>query len=126
MKESKAAIAVANEVLATLGNNQIPNIEKIVKGKGYSKNTARAGIVQKTKSYQSVIQPFVQKLIEERERAIDAMRGKISKAKYRDLTDAIDKLTKNVQLLTGGATSNLAIGVKKLTDDELQNLAEGS
>lgn len=126
MKQSLAARQVAEEVLGTIGRGKIPNITKIAVKKGYSFKTADRGQVQKTKTYQSVIRPFVEKLEIERQRAIDAMAGMISKAKYRDLTDAIDKLTKNHQLLTGGATANVAHGVKLLSDDDLVNIAEGS
>lgn len=125
MKESQAAKQVAREVLETIGKGEIPNISKIAVKKGYSPTTAGSGLVTKTKSYQRVIAPFVVKLEQERERAINALKGKIGKAKYRDLVDAIDKLTKNHQLLTGGATANVALGVKKLKDDELERIAEG-
>src|SRR5438552_2798723 len=122
---SEAAKAVAHEVIATLGKSRRPVLSKIGRKKGYSPHTADTPKnITETKSYQSVMQPFVQKMVAERDRAIEAMAGKISKAKYRDLTDSIDKLTKNIQLLTGGSTQNIAIGVKKLTDDELQKLTE--
>lgn len=125
MKQSAAARQVAFDVLETVGKGQIPNITKIAVKRGYSLKSANRGRVTQTKTYKDTITPFVQKLEKERMRAIDAMKGKISKAKYRDLTDAIDKLTKNHQLLTGGSTANVAIGVKALKDDELQHIAEG-
>lgn len=123
---SIAARQVAEEVLETIGRGEIPSVNKIAPKKGYSKKTAKSGLIQKTKSYQSVVRPFIEKLEIERERAIDAMAGKISKAKYRDLSDAIDKLTKNHQLLTGGSTANVALGVKRMKDDELERIARGS
>lgn len=75
---------------------------------GLSENSARqqsnimAGIKDE-------FEPIVEKMIAERTRAIEAMAGKLSEAKYRDLTDAQDKLTKNIQLLSGKETE------KKLT-----------
>lgn len=123
---SIAAEEVAKEVIDTVRRGKIPNRSKISIKHGYSPQSAKASKAVRTKTYQDTIKPFVQKLEEERERAINDLKGKIGKAKYRDLVDAIDKLTKNHQLLTGGATSNVAIGVKSLKDDELQHIADGS
>lgn len=125
MKESLAARQVAQDVLESLGKGIKPNITKLAIKRGYSPKSAAKGAVTSRKSYKAEIRSFVDRLEEERERAINAMAGTISKAKYRDLTDAIDKLTKNHQLLTGGATANVALGVKKLKDDELERIAEG-
>lgn len=115
MKESLAAKRTALDVLETIGNGEIPNVTKIAIKNGYSPSSATSGIVQKTKSYQSIVKPFADKLAEERERAIDALKGRIGKAKYRDLVDAIDKLTKNHQLLTGGSTENIAVQGVEIT-----------
>lgn len=120
-----AAKQVAQEVIDTVRKGKIPNVGAISVKHGYSVASAKANKAVKTQTYQAAIKPFVQKLEEERERAIDAMAGKIVGAKYRDLSDAIDKLTKNHQLLTGGATANVALGVKKLKDDELIAITEG-
>ena len=125
MKESIAAEQVGYDVLESVRRGKRPNLGKIILKRGYALTTSTVpSQVTKTKSYQGVIKPFVEQLEIERNRAIAAMKGKISKAKYRDLTDAIDKLTKNHQLLTGGATQNIAMGVKHLKDDELAKIAE--
>ena len=124
---SISATQVGYKVLDSLRKGKRPNLGKIIKESGYATTTSTVPTqVTNTKSYKKVVAPFVQKLEIERQRAIDAMKGKISKAKYRDLTDAIDKLTKNHQLLTGGATANVAMGVKRLKDDELEAIANGS
>lgn len=122
---SIAAKEVAREVVGTVGKGKRPNITKIAISKGYSPKTANAGKVQATKTYKAEIAPLVQRLEEERDAIVKALKSKRGKAKYRDLIDGLDKITKNLQLLTGGATSNIAIGVKKLPDDELQRIAEG-
>lgn len=123
---SIAAKAVAEDVLESLRRGKRPILGDIVFKRGYSKKTSlNPKNVTETKTYKATIAPFVEKLEIERQRAIDAMAGKIGKAKYRDLTDAVDKLTKSHQLLTGGATANIAIGVKELKDDELVHIAEG-
>ena len=50
--------------------------------------------------------PIVTEMEQHRNDVVAEMRKKLPKAKYRDLTDALDKLTKNIQLLSGGKTSN--------------------
>lgn len=106
---SIAARQVAQDVLGKIGKGEKPNVTKLAIKRGYSPTTADKGIVQKTKTYQATIKPFIEQLEVERQRAIDQLAGKIDEAKYRDLVDAIDKITKNHQLLTGGSTANVAV-----------------
>ena len=116
---SLAAEQVAKEVLGTIGKGEIPNITKIAIKKGYTPKTANSGQVQKTKTYQSAIRPVVEMLEAERLAILERLPHVRDKAKYRDLTDGLDKITKTHQLLTGGATENIA--VKPLaTLDELR------
>lgn len=103
---SEAAKAVAKEVLETIGKGKKPSVSKIAPKHGYTQTTADSGQIQATKSYKKTIQPVIEQLEIERDRAIKLMKGKISKAKYRDLVDSADKLTKNIQLLNGGKTSS--------------------
>lgn len=110
---SENAKAIAEEVLGTLGRNEKVSVLKIAVKRGMKKKYANSGQIQKTKTYKETIEknkkPILERMIEERDRAIKALKGKISKAKYRDLTDAIDKLTKNIQLLGGKPTERLVI-----------------
>jgi hypothetical protein len=71
------------------------------------------------------LEPIVARLKDHREEIITQMVKKISKAKYRDLTDALDKTTKNIQLLSGKATerpNNVITGLENLTDEQLDEL----
>lgn len=125
---SENAKAVAQEVVKTIGNNRKVVLRQIIKKKGYSPVTAdNPKVVTNTKSYQEVIEPVVKQMEDERLRLVQAISNKnLAKEKYRDLIDGIDKLTKNIQLLSGKATSNVAVGYKNMSDDELYRLAEGS
>ena len=118
---------VAEEVLETIGRGKMPSVNKIAPRNGYPKTTARSGNIQKTKTFQRVIaenkKPLIERLTIERDRALDGMNKKIAKAKYRDLSDAVEKYTKLIQLLTGEATENIAHSIKKLNDAELEHLA---
>ena len=122
---SIAAREVARAVIKEVERGGRPSIIKIAPKKGYSIRTAQSGKIQKTKTFQKEIFPIVASLEIERRRAIEMLPKRIKKAKYRDLVDGIDKFTKNLQLLTGGATQNIALSVRKLSDDELERIANG-
>lgn len=105
---SENAKAVAKEVIKTLGKSRKVSISKIALKKGYSKTTAKTPKnITNTKSYQNEIRPLIVRLEEARNRAVELLETKEGKAKYRDLMDGIDKLTKNIQLLSGKATENV-------------------
>lgn len=123
---SEASLQVAKDVIEKVSKGKIPNKLEIQKKHGYSLSSARAYKGVRTKTYQRAIIPVVASLEIERRRAIEMLPKRIKKAKYRDLVDGIDKFTKNLQLLTGGATSNIALSVRKLSDDELEHIANGS
>ena len=103
---------VAKEVLETVGKGKKVVLGKIIKKNGYAQNTADSPKqVTNTKSFQNVINPIVQRWEKERERITLALENKdLDKEQYRTLVDALDTITKNVQLLTGGKTENNGIG----------------
>ena len=100
---------VAIEVLGTIRKGKKPSVRAIAPKYGYTLSTANSGQIQKTKTYQRTVRPLVEQLEAERQAIMDRLPEVRSKAKYRDLMDGLDKVTKTHQLLTGGATENLAI-----------------
>jgi hypothetical protein len=110
---SENAKNVAKEVLETLGSGTKVSLRKIAKKNGYAQNTADSPKnITETKSYQDIISPVVDKMIAERDRIIAAMSQKdLTKEKHKDLGDTFDKLTKNIQLLNGGKTSNDSVKI---------------
>lgn len=70
---------------------------------GYSEETARqqTGILN---GIREELDPIVAELEAHRTEVLARMRKEFSKARYRDLSDSMDKLTKQVQLLSGKAT----------------------
>lgn len=114
------AKSVAKEVIKAVRVGKKPNVYRIAIEKGYSPQSAKASKPQRTKAYQEVMKPFVDGIEEERAAALQAMKKKRKNAKYRDLGYVIDVLTKNHQLLTGGATSNVALKYQKMSDEELE------
>lgn len=62
---------------------------------------------QKTKAYKKEKQSVVSRLAKLREETIAALESKdLSEEKATTLTEMLDKITKNHQLLTGEATEN--------------------
>jgi phage terminase small subunit len=83
-----------------------------------------AGYSEETAHQQSTIlvgireelDPIARKLEDHREKVIARMAVKLKSATYRDLTDSLDKTTKNIQLLRGKATENIAAKVVYLPE----------
>lgn len=104
------AESVGTEVLKKVRNGKKVIMGEIILAHGYSKTVSTAPTkVTKTKSYQRVIKPLADQLEEERQAIMERLKVTRDKAKYRDLMDGLDKVTKTHQLLTGGATENLAV-----------------
>lgn len=113
---SISATNVAKEVLVSVGNGKRPILRNIIKKNGYAQNTADSPKqVTNTKSYQKVVRPLVEQLEVERQAIMDRLPKVRGKAKYRDLMDGLDKVTKTHQLLTGGATENVAVQGVEIT-----------
>lgn len=114
---SENARAVAEEIIATLGKGGKVSVSAIARRKGYSKSVAKnPKQITETKSFQAVIKPVLERMEEERDRALALLEQRIGKASYRDAVDAVDKLTKNIQLLSGGVTENIAAKVVYLPE----------
>lgn len=112
MAENNASL-VAQEVLKTVGKGRKASLRKIIPKHGYSLSVADSPKkVTKTKAYKAVMQPVIDKWITQRDRLTDELGNKdLSEESLRDVMDAIDKLTKNIQLLNGGKTSNDGIQI---------------
>lgn len=108
-KESVQAKAVAQEVKETVSNGKPVNLRKIQQKHGYTLSSARAMKATRTKTYQREIQPLLKQLEDHRDEILRHMRKKVGKAKYNHLVEALDKVTKNHQLLSGRSTSNTAV-----------------
>src|ERR1041384_7369706 len=108
------ALEVANDVIEEVRIGKIPNLQKIQRKHGYSKQSAKAMKATRTKIYKETIdknrESVISQLEEERQQILVRMKKTRNKAKYRDLTYSLDVVTKNHQLLTGGKTENNGIG----------------
>jgi len=101
---------VAIELIKNIKNNPVVNASELLETVGYTRNTARhkqKTIIQ-SKGVQNELRPVLKKLIEKRELVIKALTGeKIEAEKAKDLVDMLDKLTKNIELLSGRPTENI-------------------
>jgi len=115
---------LVKQILENIGKRGFTKtVEQMMLNSGYSVKMARAqrGIID-SPTIQAELSPIVQGMLKERNAVIKAMGKKRNEAKYRDLTDALDKLTKNIQLLSGKETQQLKItGYEKLKDEELND-----
>jgi hypothetical protein len=84
----------------------------------HQQSTVLAGIRDK-------VDPIVQSLVDHREKVIKQLAKKLPSARYNNLIEAVDKLTKNIQLLSGKPTdrpNTLITGLENLTDDQLDDI----
>lgn len=90
---------------------EFKSYKEIIAANGYSKGIhIHPEKVVKTKSYQSVMEPFVKQLERERQRLMSEMVTRdLSQEEYKTMVEAVDKLTKNSQLLSGGNTDQVAL-----------------
>lgn len=102
---------VAQKVAEKVRRNELVNLGQIIRETGYAKNVAEhPDRVTKTKSYKKAyeleIKPVLQQFEEHRQKILNAIAVKdLNAEEYRTLIGSLDIMTKNAQLLSGGATS---------------------
>lgn len=108
------ARAVALEVLKTVENGGKVNHRSLLLKHGYSDKVSRnPHRVTTTKSYMAVMKNVTGAMEKERARILDTMMKKdISAEKYSTLVQSADIITKNIQLLSGKATENVAMVIE--------------
>jgi hypothetical protein len=109
MKESENAKAVARDVSESIRKGKKVNLGQIAQKHGYSKTTSeRPSLITETKSYQNEIKPFVEQLRKEQQRLFNSIQLKdLDEMQYESAVRSLDILTKNIQLLSGGATEKI-------------------
>ena len=122
--------AFIKETAKTLNPTEAVRKVYNIGSKGGSKTKALASNTASVIAKENLTKPHIRKAMDsiidqleiERQRAIDKLKHKISDAKYRDLNDGIDKLTKNIQLLSGKATDRQDINL--IDDDQKKRIAK--
>ncbi|MCR4307134.1 MAG: hypothetical protein NUV80_01080 [Candidatus Berkelbacteria bacterium] len=85
---------------------------------GFKESTAKqqSGILGGVKQE---LQSIVQKLVDHREKVVERMQKTLPKAQYHNLVESLDKLTKNIQLLSGKPTDRTDL---TLTDEQRRRI----
>lgn len=99
--KQKRAVETLSENLRTGGT-----LGKALLEAGYSKEVSlKPKLVTESEGFKEAAEPFVKQMEKERQRLIKSMMAKdLDKVAYSDHAKALDTLTKNIQLLSGGAT----------------------
>ena len=120
---SENAKAVARDVSENLRKNKKVILGRIIKKRGYAKTTSeKPKIVTGTISYQEEIKPILEQMEKERQRVMLAMRERnLTEVQYGELNRTLDTLTKNIQLLSGGATDRTE---NLFTNEQINTIAE--
>lgn len=107
------AKAVAQEVMENLGKGKKVSVSAIARKRGYSPASAKnPKLITGTKTFKDEVAPMVEAMRKEREAIMKRLPKVRAKAKYRDLVDGVDKLTKNIQLLKGKETGKESVTFK--------------
>ena len=116
------AEAVAKTVIKKVRKGEKVVLGDIIEKQGYAPSISTAPTkVTRTKSYQRVIRPLAEGISDEIEKIKEEMTSRdISLERYETLANVMDKLVKNHQLLTGGATENIVLG--RLSEEDQAKL----
>lgn len=110
---------VAKKVLEKAGNGETVSVSAIAREVGYKEGTAKnPQQITRTKSYQEEIMPVVEMMERERNRIMLALQSKdLDKERHKDLVDSMDKMTKNIQLLSGKETERAGVSINVVSYD---------
>lgn len=111
--QEKPAVLMAKKVSETIRKGELVNYGKIAREVGYSHTTSlKPNVITRSIAYREAIDRFLPVAEKARQNAIDAIaKRNMHKEKLPAVVDAMDKLTKNIQLLSGKSTDNEAIQV---------------
>lgn len=111
---SLSATMVAQKVSDNIRRGKNVNLGEIIRSQGYSPSVANAPQrVTNTKSYMAIMKNVVGNMEKQRARMIKALENKnLDREKVATLLSGLDILTKNIQLLSGKATQNVAMVIE--------------
>lgn len=101
-------VKVGKELINQATNNKKINIHKAMLKAGYAKSTAdkRVAVIRRSPEVQQELGNFINDLNQIVNNSIRNAKSKQDKASFRDNIEAIDKMKKLEQLITGNPTSN--------------------
>lgn len=103
---SKNAEIVAKKVSENIRKGKKIVLGEIIEQSGYSESTSRSPQrVTETKTFKKAIEPLTDGLWREINRIKKELESRdLTEEKYKEMVESMDKLIKNYQLLSGGAT----------------------
>ena len=121
---SENAKKVARKVSENLRNGKKVILGEIIREVGYSDSVSKSPtIVTETDSYKEEISPIVNRWAKERDRLTAELEKRdLSKERYETVMKSIDIVTKNIQLLSGGATEKVTINLSNEQKEKLKSL----
>lgn len=87
-------------------------------GAGYAKNPSK---LRKTKAWKETMEPVLKRLEKARDQAIERMEATVNEADYGQVSAGVERLTKQIQLISGKPTENVN-HFATLSDEELAAL----
>lgn len=108
------ALQAAKKVSEAVRKGKKVFIGEILREVGYSDQTSKSPQrVTETKTYKKAMGNIIDGIAEEIERIKKAMSRKdLDAERYRDLSEVMDKLIKNQQLLSGGDTERQSLRIE--------------
>lgn len=114
-------------ILENLGNTKnTRTLGELILEAGYSKSMAENPFqIMGSETIKEALTDVVSVMKKTRDKALKEITDeKLEKERAKDLTDIVDKLTKNIQLL-GGKPTEIINDLSQLSDEELRKIAEG-
>ena len=113
INDKRPAVQMAKRVSEAIGQGKKVVLGEIARDVGYAEGTSRnPQQITRSIAYRQAINDFLPIAEKARQNAIDAIaKRNMNKEKLPAVTDAMDKLTKNIQLLSGSSTENNAVQV---------------
>jgi hypothetical protein len=98
----------AIKVKEMLAKGEKPNLYKAMKSVGYTEYSSKSGIAKFSNAWKNEMEDVVNMMEIERKRCLEEMQTQAVRdtASYRDRLEAVNKLSNNIQLLTGKQTAN--------------------
>lgn len=122
VKRSLMARNVAEEVVEKIKSGKHINLVDIQVRNGYSMKSALSQKAIRTKTYEDVVTPVLEKMSAIRDKALTSLlKRDVTNEKYSVLIDGVDKLTKNTQLLSGKSTENVANNIVMYGETDLMS-----
>lgn len=82
------------------------------KALGYSESYCLSGHIDQTARVKKAMSNILEKLEKERDRLVESMSGKdLDKVQYKDAATSLDKIQKQIQLLTGEDTERQGVTI---------------